>query len=76
MSLKDFILSKLFLKHLGYAVAIGIGILMITLLWLNIYTRHGQARPVPDFKGMTIEEVTLLAKKARQIGRASCRGTV
>jgi beta-lactam-binding protein with PASTA domain len=30
---------------------------------LNIYTRHGQARPVPDFYGLNKEETILLAKK-------------
>lgn len=65
MSLKKFIVSKLFIKSLALAVAFGVGLVMILLIWLNIYTRHGQARPVPDFYGLTIEESADLAKKSR-----------
>jgi len=65
MSLKEFIFSKLFLKHLGLAVIIAIGFIMIMLLWLNIYTHHGQVRTVPDFFGLTIEETASLAKKSK-----------
>jgi beta-lactam-binding protein with PASTA domain len=63
MSLKEFIFSKSFAKHLGLAVIIVVGLLIILLLLLNIYTRHGQARPVPDFYGLNKEETILLAKK-------------
>ena len=65
MSLKNFIFSKVFLKHLAYAIALAIGLIIVTLLWLNIYTRHGQARPVPNFKGLSIEQVDQVAKKAK-----------
>lgn len=63
MSLKNFILSKVFLKNLGLAISIVVGIIMILLIWMNFYTRHGQARPVPDFYGLTMEETIKLAKK-------------
>jgi eukaryotic-like serine/threonine-protein kinase len=65
MSLKNFILSKIFLKNLGMAVGIIIGLVMILLIWLNFYTRHGQARPVPDFYGLTMEQTAKLARKSR-----------
>ena len=65
MSLKNFIFSKVFLKNLGLAILIAFGALMLLLLWLNIYTRHGQARPVPNFIGHTMEETALLAKKSK-----------
>ncbi|HOO97981.1 MAG TPA: PASTA domain-containing protein [Bacteroidales bacterium] len=65
MSLKDFILSRLFLKHLGLAVLITAGVTLITLLFLNIYTRHGQSRAVPDFYGLSIEETEALARKSK-----------
>ncbi len=65
MSLKEFIFSKLFLRHLGLAALITIAVVIILLIWLNIYTRHGQARPVPDFYGLNIQEVGALAKKSR-----------
>jgi beta-lactam-binding protein with PASTA domain len=65
MSFKKFIFSKLFLKHLGLAFIIAFGVIMLLLLWLNIYTRHGQARPVPNFIGLNMEETARLAKKSR-----------
>jgi eukaryotic-like serine/threonine-protein kinase len=65
MSLKNFLLSKEFLKNLGLAVIILVGLVMILLIWLNFYTRHGQARPVPDFYGLTLQQTAKLAKKSR-----------
>lgn len=65
MSLKNFLLSKVFLKNLGLAVIIIVGLIMVLLIWLNFYTRHGQARPIPDFYGLTMEQTARLAKKNR-----------
>jgi beta-lactam-binding protein with PASTA domain len=65
MSLKNFLLSKAFLKNLGLAAIIIIGLVMVLLIWLNFYTRHGQARPIPDFYGLTMEQTAKLAKKNR-----------
>jgi beta-lactam-binding protein with PASTA domain len=65
MSLKNFILSKLFFKNLGFALVIIVGVIMMLLIWMNLYTRHGQARPVPNFVGLTMEQTTRLAKKSR-----------
>jgi beta-lactam-binding protein with PASTA domain len=62
MSLKNFLVSKVFVKNLGLAVAIIVGLVMVLLIWLNIYTRHGQARPVPDFYGLTMDETIKLIK--------------
>ena len=63
MGLKKFLFSKIFIKNLGLAVAVIVGLVMILRIWLNIYTRHGQARPVPDFYGLTLDETVKLAKK-------------
>ncbi len=65
MTLKDFILSKIFLKNLGLAAVIIVGFIMLVLIWLNFYTRHGQSRAVPDFKGLTIEQAEKLARKSK-----------
>jgi eukaryotic-like serine/threonine-protein kinase len=65
MSFKNFILSKLFFKNLGFAIVIVVGVVMILLIWLNFYTRHGQARPVPDFYSLTMEQTAKLAKKSK-----------
>ena len=63
MNLKYFLLSKVFVKNLALAVALVVGMIMILLIWLNIYTRHGQARPVPSFYGLNLEETAKLARK-------------
>jgi eukaryotic-like serine/threonine-protein kinase len=65
MSLKNFLLSKVFLKNLGFAIILFVGLTMILLIFLNLYTRHGQARPIPDFYGLTMEQTARLAKKSR-----------
>ena len=65
MSLKNFIFSKLFARHFGLAVAIIAGGVLVLLIWMNFYTRHGQARPVPDFYVLTLEETAKLAKKSK-----------
>ncbi|MGD0755553.1 MAG: PASTA domain-containing protein [Bacteroidales bacterium] len=65
MSLKNFILSKFFLKNLGFAIIIIVGAIMLLLIWLNFYTRHGQARPVPNFVGLTMDQTAKLAKKSK-----------
>jgi beta-lactam-binding protein with PASTA domain len=63
MSLKEFFISKTFVKNLALAVALMVGLVIVLLIWLNIYTRHGQARPVPDFYGLNLEESAMLARK-------------
>jgi hypothetical protein len=63
MGLKSFLLSKIFVKNLALAAALAVGMIMILLIWLNFYTRHGQARPVPSFYGLTLKETAKLASK-------------
>jgi len=65
MSLKNFLLTRVFAKNLGLAAVILVGLLIILLIWMNIYTRHGQARSVPDFHGLTLEQTIKLAKKTK-----------
>ncbi|MFH0842314.1 MAG: PASTA domain-containing protein [Bacteroidota bacterium] len=65
MSLKNFIFSKVFLKNLGLAFLIVAGAIILLLIWLNIYTRHGQVRVVPNFTGLTMEKTAALAKKSK-----------
>ncbi len=61
MTLLQFLASKTFWKHLGLAVVITGLIILITFLSLRIYTHHGQAISVPDFRGLKIEEAQELA---------------
>jgi beta-lactam-binding protein with PASTA domain len=65
MSIKNFIFSKTFLKNLGLAAVIVVGLLMALLIWLNFYTRHGQSRPVPQFVGLTMDQTIRQAKKSK-----------
>ncbi|MDR2887774.1 MAG: PASTA domain-containing protein [Bacteroidales bacterium] len=65
MSLRNFIFSRLFAKHLGIAAAVTVGGIIVILIWLSLYTRHGQARPVPDFVGLSTEETQKLASEHR-----------
>ena len=57
MDFLKFLISKTFLRHLGLAAAIALVLLLSTVIWLKIYTHHGQAILVPDLSGLTEEEV-------------------
>lgn len=63
MNLLKFLISKLFLKNLLYAIGGLIVLFFISFIILRLYTHHGQSIPVPNFTGLTIEEVELKAKK-------------
>lgn len=63
MSLLKFLITKQFLKHLGLALGIIILLLISTFVSLSIYTNHGDAHTVPDFKELTAEQYTALVKK-------------
>ncbi|MCK5066263.1 MAG: PASTA domain-containing protein [Bacteroidales bacterium] len=57
MDFLRFLTTKKFLRHLGLAAVIAIILLLGTLVWLKIYTHHGQAITVPDLTGLTDDEV-------------------
>lgn len=61
MKFVKFITSKLFFKHLGISILVFLGLILITLLGLRLYTHHGQAIKVPDFTGLTMEEANHIA---------------
>lgn len=67
MEFLKFLFSRLFLKHLFYAIVITFSVIILFFLFLKIYTRHGQAFSVPDLRGLTVEEAQdiLLSKKLR-----------
>ncbi len=56
MNFLKFLISRFFLKNLGIAISIILGMSIIALLFLRIYTRHGQALSVPDLTGLSIPE--------------------
>ncbi len=56
MNFLKFLISRIFLKHLIIAISIILFMSIVTLLFLKIYTRHGQALSVPDITGLSIPE--------------------
>jgi eukaryotic-like serine/threonine-protein kinase len=64
MSLKQFLKSKIFIKQLLLSVAITLGLFFLIFISLGIYTRHGQAFPVPNVFGMTEDEFASVLRKA------------
>ncbi len=64
MSLKKFIKSRVFLKHLVLSIIIVVVIVAIVLQQLKSYTHHGESYPVPDFTGLTIDEFEATAEQA------------
>jgi eukaryotic-like serine/threonine-protein kinase len=64
MSLKQFFKSRIFVKHLLISFAITLGLIFLIFISLGIYTRHGQALPVPNVLGMTEEEFSKVLRKA------------
>ena len=57
MSLKNFLTSRVFLKHLFLAIILVIVVLVITMQGLKKYTHHGESYPVPDFTGLSGDEI-------------------
>jgi beta-lactam-binding protein with PASTA domain len=65
MSVKEFLKSRVFWKQVVLALVIGVAIILILIIWLNIYTRHGQSRPTPEIRGLTINEAKHVVNKNR-----------
>jgi beta-lactam-binding protein with PASTA domain len=57
MDFLRFLFSKKFLKHLLLALGITIVLIWITLQSLSWYTKHDNYLIVPDFRGLSIQEV-------------------
>lgn len=57
MDFLRFLISKKFFRHLGLAITLSFIILLSILVWLKIYTHHGQAISVPNLTGLTEDEV-------------------
>ncbi len=57
MNFLKFLISKLFFRHLGLALAILLILVLAVLVWLRIYTHHGKTIMVPDLAGLTLDEV-------------------
>lgn len=58
-----FIFSKAFLKQLLLIMGFLAIVIVSLMIWLNVYTNHGQELILPDYKGQLVEEVKIDAKK-------------
>lgn len=63
MSLKNFLTSRVFVKHLILAIILVIVVIVITLQGLKRYTHHGESYPVPNFTGLIGSEIQDAASK-------------
>ncbi len=57
MSLKQFLISKTFFYHLLTILLIGILLIVITLFSIKKYTKHGEEFSLPNYNGLTINEI-------------------
>ena len=55
-------MKNIYIKHILLLAGMGAGLLIFLSLALNIYTRHGQSSPVPDFSGMTVQEAESIVR--------------
>lgn len=64
-SIKNFlkkIVQNPYAKTLLIAFGISIVLLIVLMIFLNIFTRHGQSFPIPDFRGQSVNSLTQLAE--------------
>ncbi|MFH2144245.1 MAG: PASTA domain-containing protein [Bacteroidota bacterium] len=59
-SIFKFLKSKVFFINLGLMILITIVLTWLTFILLGFYTNHGEGISVPDFTGLTIEEVAAI----------------
>lgn len=64
MSIRNFLTSKTFFKHLASAIGISLVAVFLILISLKLYTRHGEAIVVPDLTGLTEYEFERLLRKS------------
>ncbi len=53
----SFIISRSFFIQLAIAAGILIGLFLVLTNYLRVYTQHGDELEVPDFSGMTLEQI-------------------
>lgn len=63
MSRWKIVLNKTIWKHIGIIAGISVAILILVFSFLNIYTHHGESDPLPDFTGLTENQLKLIVKK-------------
>jgi eukaryotic-like serine/threonine-protein kinase len=63
MSLKKFLISKIFLKNLGFAFLITFVLILITMFFIAQYTNRGKNITTPEFVGLSMDEVIKIADR-------------
>ena len=53
---KRSILKNIYVRNLLGLIIVSILLVITVLIWLNRYTRHGEAVDVPDVKGLSVED--------------------
>jgi len=64
MSLKEFLKSREFIRHFALALVAGVGLVFVLIIWLNLYTHHGMSRPVPDVRGLSLQDAKHAIRKS------------
>lgn len=57
MTLKEFFKTKTFRNNILAAIGITVGLILLNMLALRIYTDHGESIEIPDLRGKTSAEV-------------------
>jgi eukaryotic-like serine/threonine-protein kinase len=56
----QFLLSRIFWKNVLFAIGITLGLIILVQIGLHFYTGHGKKILVPDFTGMSLQQVDRL----------------
>ena len=65
MNLKEFLKTKPVIANILFVIIFLIVLSYCSLLFLKIYTHHGQKIVVPDYKGLTYKEAVSISKKKK-----------
>jgi beta-lactam-binding protein with PASTA domain len=57
MSFLGFLFRKKFYIHFGISVILTVVLLLVVIVFLRTYTRHGDAYVVPDLEGLTLDQL-------------------
>ncbi len=57
------IYNNYLVKNIGILFAAAVGLIIIVFFFIRVYTRHGEANPIPDFRGLTETQLQHLIKE-------------
>ena len=63
MKIWSSIWGNIFVRNVLLAFTIILLLIIITLGWLNVYTKHGKAVVIPDVKGLQVQEASVFFEK-------------